>query len=306
MARERSKARRERRFADADDLRAHIEAAGWAIVDRGTETRLVRAHPLDVVDADGSTRYGWSGAVPLAEGGAPTDVTLVVTARPEITATTALVARLADAAGPAGHPILVVAGDGRPVDGLDASFAVDPASPPVRVVRVRGSVGPAALVAVARRAIADGVMVLADVWPADAGADDIRALVQTLGEPGVAVAGFDGRASTDLRRFEEAAPGVPVEAVGWSGLACRVADARIVDELDERFTDPGMFAAWWSLCLRDAGSVEGHRSAVATRPVGGSVLREDQATRRDRYRLIDRFGGRTDLLVERGGSPWTP
>lgn len=318
MARERSKARREHRFADADDLRARIEVEGWAIVDRGTETRLVRAHPLDLTDADGSTRYGWSGAVPLADGGAPTDVTLVVTARPEIAATTAVVARLADAAGPAGARILVVAGDDRPVDGLDTGTGADgglgaggssdaDAGPSyVRVLRVRGKVGPGTLVAVARRAIADGVMVIADIWPADAGANDIEALVAALGDPAVAVAGFSGRASADLRRFEESAPGVPVESVGWSGLACRIADARAIDDLDQRFADPEMFAAWWGLSLRDAGSSEGHRSAIGIRPAGGSVLREDQSTRKDRYRLIDRFGGRTDLLVERGGSPWTP
>src|SRR5690606_26956936 len=69
LARERSKARREHRFADADRIRAEIEAQGWNVVDRGAEARLVRAHPLDVVDPDGVTRYGWSGAVPEPEAG---------------------------------------------------------------------------------------------------------------------------------------------------------------------------------------------------------------------------------------------
>ncbi len=293
LARERSQARRERRFSDADELRARIEAEGWSVMDRGTEARLVRTHPLDVVETDGGVRHGWTGAVPLATDGASSDVTLVVRARPEIAVTASLLARLESVAGPDGRRVLVVAGDDRSVPGDTTA----------REVRIRGDVGPATLMAVARRAIGGGILVIADVWPADATGVDVDRLVAALDDPLVAVTGLVGRTSRDLRRFDEAPPATPVEAVGWPGLACRVEDARRIDDLDERFADPEIFAAWWSLRLRDAGpdGSHRHRQAVGIRPPGDSVMREDQATRKDRYRLLDTFGGRLDLLVEHGG-----
>jgi len=99
--------------------------------------------------------------------------------------------------------------------------------------------------------------------------------------------------------------------VGWSGLTFRASDGRARAPVDEGFSDPELLAAWWSLVLRDApgGTDEvadggdaqpGPRRAVAIRTVESAddaPPRDDRATRRDRYRLIDRFAGREDLLV---------
>jgi hypothetical protein len=303
LARARSQARREHRFDEADRIRAEIEAHGWNVVDRGTEARLVRAHPLDVVGPDGLTRYGWSGAVPDAgaaqEAGAAPDatdaVTVVFRALPKAEATDSLVARLTGGGASPRH-VLVVAGDEHP----------DPTLPGIELIRLRGEVGPGSLLAVALRRVADGVVVVGERWPADANPDDIDALAGRLQDEAVAVTGLVGARSDDLRRF---APGgvadTPVEAVGWAGLAFRARDGRARVPIDEGFSDAELLAAWWSLTLRDGEDDDDDsppRRAVAVRtaetaPSAELGPRDDQTTRRDRYRLIDRFAGRDDLLV---------
>jgi hypothetical protein len=259
LARERSRARRERRYGEADQIRAQIEAQGWNVVDRGGEARLVRAHPLDVVEPDGVTRYGWSGAVPeTAQGHEVADgaeghegaegpggdgglVTLVLRALPKAEATDSLVARLTGG-GAAPRRILVVVGEGRP----------DPTLPGVEVLRLRGEVGPGTLLAVALRCVG-------------------------------------GAADT------------PVEAVGWAGLAFRARDGRALGLVDEGFADDDLLAAWWSLVLRDGTDGEEPRRAVAIRSLDAAPddlpSRDDRATKRDRYRLIDSFAGRDDLVI---------
>src|SRR5215218_1729860 len=63
LAHERARARGERDWTEADRLRAEIEAAGWKIVDRGTDFALEPAH-APTVDVGGAVRYGSSEAVP--------------------------------------------------------------------------------------------------------------------------------------------------------------------------------------------------------------------------------------------------
>jgi hypothetical protein len=296
LARARSQARREHRFEEADRIRADIEGQGWRVVDRGVEARLVRAHPLDIEDPDGATRYGWSGAVPEAtdaEGGA--SISVAIRALPAVEATDSLVARLT-AGGTRPRHILVVAGEARP----------DPTLPGTEVIRLRGEVGPGTLLAVAVRRMRAGIVVVGERWPADATPDDIDALASRLGDPGVAVTGLDGLRSDDLRRFRPGSPAdTPVEAVGWAGLAFRAPDGRARVMVDERFTDPDLLAAWWSLVLRDAADRASPGRAVAIRASDGvpdPSPRDDRATRRDRYRLIDSFAGRDDLIVH-GDAP---
>jgi hypothetical protein len=292
LARARSQARRERRFEEADRIRAEIEAQGWKVVDRGAEARLVRAHPLDVVDPDGITRYGWSGAVPESpatdEGAGP--ITVVLRALPKVEATDSLVARLTGGGTRPGS-VLVVAGEDRP----------DPSLPGTGVVRMRGDVGPGTLLAVALRRVADGIVVVGERWPADATPGDIDALASRLADPGVAVAGLEGLQSDDLRRFQRGgAADIPLVAVGWAGLAFRAADGRARGAVDEGFSDPELLAAWWSLVLRDDPEAAGPHRAIAIRSsevAPDASHPDDRAMRRDRYRLIDSFAGRDDLLV---------
>ena len=76
---QRPRARAERDWPEADRLRAEIEAAGWKIVDRGTDFALTPAPP-DL--ADGSVvRYGSSDDVPSRlESRRPGLATVVVVA----------------------------------------------------------------------------------------------------------------------------------------------------------------------------------------------------------------------------------
>ena len=62
-AHERAAAREERDWAEADRLRAEIEAAGWKIVDRGTDFALTPVAPLDTSEGE-RVRYGASANVP--------------------------------------------------------------------------------------------------------------------------------------------------------------------------------------------------------------------------------------------------
>ncbi len=49
LAMARSRERIARRWAEADRLRAEIEAAGWRVIDTGTAYELVPAHPPTIV-----------------------------------------------------------------------------------------------------------------------------------------------------------------------------------------------------------------------------------------------------------------
>ena len=88
---ERRAARAERNWAEADRLKAEIEAAGWKIVDRGRAFSLTRAHPPDLED-EGVVRYGWSGSVPSVLGEPASTAATVVRAVPDDAAAVAGVA----------------------------------------------------------------------------------------------------------------------------------------------------------------------------------------------------------------------
>ncbi len=57
----RARAREARDWAEADRLRAEIEAAGWKIADRGTDFALSPANPPDIEES-GRVRYGSSAS----------------------------------------------------------------------------------------------------------------------------------------------------------------------------------------------------------------------------------------------------
>lgn len=275
-------------------MRAEIEAQGWTVVDRGTEARLVRAHPPDVIDPDVVTRYGWSGAVPERAAHEPgtaresTPLTVILRALPMAEATDSLITRFTGGGTYQRH-FLVVAGEGQP----------DPTLTDIEVIRLRGEVGPGTLLAVALRRVAEGVVVVGDRWPGDPAPGDIDVLAERLDDE-TAVAGLVGLGSQDLRRFTSAgAAHEPAAAVDWAGLTFRAVDGRARGPVDEGFSDPRLLAAWWSLALRDG---EPPRCAMPIWSADPSIddpppTPDDRATRRDRYRLIGRFAGRDDLLV---------
>jgi len=309
----RSTARAERDWAEADRLRAEIEAAGWRIVDSGTDFAL---SPMTAADeADGERiRYGSSGNVPslLDEPATGTaTILLLATDWPDD------LRRGLDAlrrTSPAGTSIVIVA------DGPSAAQAEsletlvdrgspesDPEEPSIDLVWTSERLGYAAAVNAGMRRVTAPVAVLMDTSVEPAG-DVVTPLIRALDDPSVAVAGGWGITSGDLRKFEDA-PAGDVDAIEGYLQAFRRADYAARGPLDERFRFYRNLDIWWSLVLRDEG--EGNAPRRAVRLDGLPAVRHDhrgwtslldderdRQSKRNFYRIIDRFGSRRDLLVQ--------
>jgi hypothetical protein len=308
MADARALARAERDWAEADRLRAAIEDAGWKVVDRGFSYRLSPAHPPDVV-SDDVVRYGRSASVPSrldAPSVGIATVVLVATDRPGDLVGALAALRIH---APAGTQVVVVA-DG-PSHELESTLVEETARGgaglAVDVIRTSKRLGPTAALNAGIRQAGASVVILLDTSAEPTG-DIVTPLLAALEEPSVAVVGASGLVSADLRHFTLAAPG-DVAVVDATCLAFRRADAASRGPLDERFHRAAGLATWWSLVLRDEGEGSAPRRAVAlaglplarretdaASPLDGHRDREE---RRDSYRILDRFGGRTDLLVPR-------
>ncbi|HEY7523341.1 MAG TPA: glycosyltransferase [Candidatus Limnocylindrales bacterium] len=298
-AHERSKARSLQDWATADRLRAEIEAAGWTVVDRGTDFRLEPAKP-PTVEAGGRTRYGSSADVPsvldrAAEGSA--SIVMIATDWPDdLRRGLDAVARMR----PVDAQVIVVADDPSEQQATGLEDVRD------EVVWTSARLGhAAALNAGMRRARSDTVIVLdTSIEPTG---DVVTPLVDALADPTVAVAGPFGVVSDDLRSFEAAPPG-DVDAIEGYLLAFRRSDYRDRGPLDEHFRFYRNLDLWWSLVLRDAGPGARHRRAIAIGDVplirhehrGWASVADADRTRlskRNFYRLLDRFRGRDDLLT---------
>ena len=142
--------------------------------------------------------------------------------------------------------------------------------------------------------------------------DAITPLVRALEDPSVAVAGPFGIVSSDLRSFEEA-PAGDVTAIEGYLQAFRRSDAVNRGPLDERFRFYRNLDIWWSLVLRDEAEDRPPRRAlsVADLPVrrhehrGWTALPDgerDRLSKRNFYRIIDRFGSRRDLAATDPGA----
>jgi hypothetical protein len=299
LADERADARRERDWATADRLRLEIEAAGWKVVDHGTDVELVPARPPDVVEGE-RVLYGSSASVPSRLEEAPTvpaSVVLVVSdAAPDL-------ARLRGAVPPETQLVAVADAPGQQV--ADALSRLDEEE--VELVWTSSTLGRAASLNAALRRSAGDVVVVVDARIIAEG-DFVTPLVEALRDPAVATAGPWGLRSADLRRWELAGPG-PVDAVDGGCQAFRRSDYVERGPFDERFRTGRYLDVWWSLVLRDDGEAAAPRAALAiadlpvTRGVeedieAGGARERDRLERRDFYRLIDRFGSRRDLLLE--------
>lgn len=304
-AHDRSKARAERDWATADRLRKEIEAAGWTIVDRGTDFALSPAAPPDVEEGV-RVRYGASRNVPSRLEDSSTGVATVVLIATDWPTDLDRAVRALRATSPDGTSIVVVA-DG-PSDeqevalgGLERDGGDD-----VEVVWTSERLGHGAATNMGLRRATGPVVVLMDTSVEPTG-DVITPLVQALDDASVAVAGGWGIRSADLRTFDDAPPG-DVDAIEGYLLAFRREDAAARGPLDERFRFYRNLDIWWSLVLRDAGEGETPRRAVrvvdvpATRHehrAWGSLEEDERArqSKRNFYRIIERFGSRRDLLV---------
>jgi cysteinyl-tRNA synthetase len=301
-AHERARARAARDWGTADRLRGEIEAAGWTIVDRGTDFALSPAAPADFAEA-GRVRYGASRNVPsrLDEPAiGPATVVMIATDWP---------ADLERAIGglrggaPEGTSIVVAADAPSEEQALALeSIEVGPDADDVWTSERLGH--GAALNAGIRRAIGS-IVVLLDTSVEPTG-DIVTPLVRTLDDPTVAVVGGWGITSRDLRTFEEA-PAGDVDAIEGYCLAFRRADYVARGPLDERFRFYRNLDIWWSLVLRDEGEAVTPRRAVAIDLPAArhehrswTSLPDDERARQSKrnfYRIIDRFGSRRDLLI---------
>jgi hypothetical protein len=308
-AHERAAARAARDWAEADRLRDEIEAAGWKIVDRGTDFALSPATPPDLPE-DGRVRYGASTNVPSRLDDAPVGVAtviLVATDWPEDLARA--LASLGEHA-PEGTSVVVVA-DGPNEEQTAALEALEQGAGTgglgVEVSWTSERLGQAAAVNIGVRR-APGPVVLQLDTSVELTGDAITPLVEALDDESVAVAGGWGIVSGDLRRFEEA-PAGDVDAIEAYCLAFRRSDAAERGPLDERFRFYRNLDIWWSLVLRDEGEERQPRRAVVLEGLplvrhehrGYASLPDaerDRQSKRNFYRIIDRFGWRRDLLVK--------
>jgi cysteinyl-tRNA synthetase len=309
-AHDRARAREARDWAEADRLRGEIEAAGWKVVDRGTDFALAPASPPDVEEG-GRVRYGSSSSVPSRLDDAPVgQVSIVALATDYPDDLERALGPLRDHA-PDGTQVVVVANDPSPEQAavLETLDLVDPGGPGVatEVLWTSARLGYAsALNAGIRRASAAAVVLLDT--SVEATGDALTPVVEQLDDPSVAVAGRWGMVSDDLRRFRDAPPG-DVDAVEGSWIAFRRSDYAERGPLDEAFRFYRNLDIWWSLVLRDGGEEGPNRRAVALDlPLvrhehrGHDSLPEaerDRLSKRNFYRIIGRFGPRLDLLTRR-------
>jgi hypothetical protein len=309
-AHDRSRARAAQDWAEADRLRADIEAAGWRIVDRGTDFALSPAAPPDVADGE-RVRYGASTNVPARSGERPVGLaTLVLHATDDPDAILATLDGVR-AHAPGGTTVVVVADD----PSAEVAGALDTlADDATEVVWTSERLGLAAAVNIGIRRAAGPVVVVLGAGVAPTG-DVVTPLARALDDPSVAVAGGWGLTGTSLRSFVDVASG-DVDVVTFAALAFRRDDGLERGPLEERFRGTRPLEAWWSLVLRDEGEGIAPRRAVAVdgvpariaassglaEPVSPGDPADARGAKRDFYRLSDRFGARRDLLSGADGS----
>ena len=300
LAHARAAARSGRDWAEADRLRAEIEAAGWKVVDRGTDFALELATP-PTVTGDGVIRYGSAEAVPARLAEPSTGLATVILVASDWPADLERTLAGLRVHAPAGISIVVVADGSSPEQ--EAALPVD--GDGLEVIRTTERLGVAAAWNVGLRRASAPVVVILDTSVEPTG-DVISPLVAALGDPTVGVAGGFGIVSADLRKFEDGGPG-DVTAIEGYALAFRRSDAVERGPLDERFRFYRNLDIWWSLVLRDEGEEHTPRRAVAV-PIlavrhehrGWTSLGEaerDRLSKRNFYRIIDRFGWRHDLAT---------
>jgi len=309
LARARAEARLDRKWAEADRLREQLETAGWKVVDRGVRFELSPAHPPDVLEP-GRVRYGTSASVPSRLGEPPTFEATVVFLATDFPDDLAQAMDGLRAHAPAETQVVIAADDPSPAqeealtrleEGAEGAGA---AAVPAEIIWTSQRLGYAAALNAAFRRATGRVIVLLDTSVEPAG-DVVTPLVRALDDPSVAVAGGFGVTSADLRHFE-AAPAGDVDAIEGYCLAFRRDDFAARGPLDEHFRYYRNLDLLWSLVLRDEGEGETPRRALAIDlPLirhehrGWNELGEAERNRlskRNFYRIIDRFGRRLDLV----------
>ena len=308
----RARARGAGDWAEADRLRAEIEAAGWKIADRGTDFALTPVAPPDISDG-ARTMYGSSASVPTRLGEPATGLVSVVLIATDWPADLDRALAGLQAGAPDGTSVVIVANapspdQTSPLQALDGPDRAATPELPIETVWTGERLGHAVAANIGLRRSIGPVVVLLDTSLEPTG-DVLTPLVRALDDPTVAVAGGWGIVSTDLRKFSDAPPG-DADAIEGYLQAFRRADYGERGPLDERFSFYRNLDIWWSLVLRDEGEGSPPRRAIgiADLPVVRHAHRgyvslpeaeRDRQSKRNFYRIIDRFGPRLDLLVSR-------
>jgi hypothetical protein len=306
----RAKARETHDWAEADRLRGFIEASGWKIVDRGTDFALTPAAPADLEEAE-RTRFGASRNVPSRLDDPPVGLATVILVATEWPGDLERGVVGLRAGSPAGTSVVVVADapSEEQAGALDRLEAEPPDGLPIEVVWTSDRLGHGAALNAGLRRAGAAVAILFDTSVEPVG-DIVTPLVDALADPTVAVAGGWGIVSRDLRKFDEA-PAGDVDAIEGYCQAFRRADYVERGPIDEHFRFYRNLDIWWSLVLRDNGPGQPPRRALSLDGLplvqhqhrGYHSLPEaerDRLSKRNFYRIIDRFGSRRDLLLEHG------
>jgi hypothetical protein len=299
---------------EADRLRAEIEAAGWKIADRGTDFALTPAAPPDVAEGE-RIRYGSSGSVPSRWAEPATGLATVVLIATDWPDDLARALAALGATSPDGTSVVIVA-DGPSAEQAAALDVLEtgqgaalerPSELPTEIVWTSERLGHAAATNIGLRRAGSPLVIQLDTSVEPSG-DVVTPLVRALDDETVAVAGRWGIVSSDLRKFEDA-PAGDVDAVEGYLTAFRRADAAERGPLDEHFRFYRNLDIWWSLVLRDEGEEVPPRRAVSIDGLpavrhehrGYTSLPDDERDRQSKrnfYRIIDRFGWRRDLLTK--------
>lgn len=288
---DRAERREARDFAGADDLRARIRALGFEVVDGPAGTRVVPAMEPPAVRR---MSPGEVGSVldrpPSADvtflwltGGWPEDVARGIGSiqRHRGGAEIQHVVVDADRGEPGAWP------DGVELVALDRDPGFG-ASRNVALRRARGEVV----------VVADGSV--------EAAGDAVSPLRDAVDDRAVGVAGPFGLVTEDLRTFREV-QGPEVDAVEGYLMAFRREVLAGLDGFDEGFRFYRMADVELSFRIKDSGL----RAVVVPVPVtrhehrAWAALPPDERDRRSKRnfsRFLDRFRGRTDLLVGAGGT----
>ena len=159
-AHDRARARAEHDWSEADRLREEIEAAGWKVVDRGTDFALSPVTPPDV-EADGVVRYGASANVPSRLDEPATGLATVILIATDYEADLERTIAALGAHAPAGTSVVVVADDpsAEQAAALESQVAGDL---PVEIVWTSERLGHAAALNVGIRRAAAPVVVVMD------------------------------------------------------------------------------------------------------------------------------------------------
>jgi len=287
LAAERQAARAARDFARADALRDAIAELGYRVVDTPQGPVL---EPL----APPAPARLQAGGVPSALGEPPSfdaSIHLVVPGWPE-DAVRAL------AAFRTHHP-------GRALQPVVADLTeTDPAvyGEGVEVLPLEPDTGWAAAMNASLRRSRGRIALVLDGSVEPTG-DVIGPLEEALADPSVGVCGPFGVVSRDLHSFEES-PGPEVDAILGYLMALRRDTLRGIGGFDEHFRFYRTADIELSFRIRDAGL----RALVVPVPVRRHEHRlwthtdpaeRERLSKRNFYRFLERFRGRTDLLVRR-------